>query len=90
MKRALGLAFRTLLLALIVLYLLDWAVFRIRLAHGAGYGSVEVEQYLSTALKGNKAEYDYLGTTPVSCAHAIFPHGAEPCWWVERHKAHWE
>lgn len=90
MKWSIGLIVRALLIALIAFYLIDWAVFRIKMAHGAGYGTIQVDQYLSTALKGNKAEYDYLGSTPVSCARAIFPHGAAPCWWVARHKSHWE
>lgn len=91
MKRILWLALRTLLVAVIVLYLVDWGFLRVRAARGTAYGSVQVNQYLSTTLKGNKAEYDYLGTAAQSCVHAIFKHDAlQPCWWVERHKDHWE
>jgi hypothetical protein len=90
MKRSLWIGIRLLVAALIVVYLVDWAILRIRMTHGTAYGTVQVDQYLSTPLKGNKAEYDYLGTGPVSCAHSIFPHGAAPCWWVQRHKSVWE
>jgi hypothetical protein len=90
MKRILGIVIRALIAALIVIYLADWAILRIRITRGTAYGTVQVDQYLSTALKGNKAEYDYLGSNPVPCAHSIFPHGAPPCWWLERHKAVWE
>lgn len=90
MKRILWIAIRFLIGALIVVYLVDWAVLRIRLGRGTAYGTVQVDQYLSTPLKGNKAEYDYLGTISVSCSHSIFPHGAAPCWWRERHKSVWE
>jgi hypothetical protein len=90
MKRILWITIRLLLAAIIVVYLVDWAVLRVRMTRGTAYGTVQVDEYLSTALKGNKAEYDYLGSAPVSCAHSIFPHGAAPCWWVVRHTSVWE
>ena len=90
MKRSLSIGFRLLIAALIVVYLVDWAVLRIRMTRGTGYGTVQVDRYLSTPLKGNKDEYDYLGTTSVACAHSIFPHGAAPCWWRQRHTSIWE
>ena len=90
MKRILWITLRALIVALIVVYLADWAILRIRLARGTAYGTIQVDQYLSTPLKGNKAEYDYLGPAAVTCSRSIFPHGAPPCWWVERHKDMWE
>ena len=90
MKRKLWNAVRLLIALLIVLYLIDWAVLRIRMPRGTAYSSVQVDQYLSTPLKGNKAEYDYLGTTTVTCARSVFPHGAAPCWWRNRHRSVWE
>jgi hypothetical protein len=79
------------LIAAILVWVADWGVFAVRAAHGKAYDTVQVEQYLSTALKGNKTEYDYLGTAQVSCARALFPHGgAAPCWWQRRHKQQWE
>ena len=79
------------LIAAIVLWASDWAIFTVRAAHGDGYETVQVEQYLSTALKGNKTEYDFLGTAQVNCARALFPHGgAAPCWWQRRHRQQWE
>ena len=90
MKRKLWNAVRMLMALLIVLYLVDWAVLRIRMTRGTAYSSVQVDQYLSTPLKGNKAEYDYLGTTNVTCARSVFPHGAAPCWWRNRHRSVWE
>jgi len=90
MKRKLWVLIRMLIAAVIVVYLVDWAVLRIRITRGSAYGTVQVDQYLSTALKGNKAEYDYLGTVTVACSRSIFPHGAAPCWWRNRHKSVWE
>jgi hypothetical protein len=82
---------KVVLLAAVVLWLADWAVFRLRSAHGAAFDSVQVEQYLSTALKGNKQEYDYLGTAQISCVRSLFPHGGTPaCWWLRRHTTQWE
>lgn len=88
----LGEAAKYLLIALIVLYLLDWSVFEVR---GAAMGSVPVERYLQTSLKGSKAEYDYLGTTNQACSRTLFPqyaaaHWNPPCWWVARNKAQWQ
>lgn len=94
MKRILPILERTAiagLVALLVLWAADWAVFAWRTAHGEAYESVEVQEYLSTALKGNKNEYDYLGTAQVNCARSLFPHGgAAPCWWQRRHTQEWE
>jgi len=52
----------------VVTWVTDWAVFRVRSARGTAFDSVQVEEYLSTALKGNKQEFDYMGTAQVSCA----------------------
>jgi hypothetical protein len=90
MKRILWLAIRVLLAVIVIIYLADWATLRVKTAHGTGYGSIQVDQFLGTALKGNKEEYDYMGTIPEPCSHSIFPHGAAPCWWLSRHTSHWE
>jgi hypothetical protein len=90
MKRVTWLAIRVLLATIAVIYLTDWAILRVKISHGTGYGAIQVDQYLGTALKGNKEEYDYMGATPEPCAHSIFPHGAAPCWWLAKHTSHWE
>jgi hypothetical protein len=84
-----------LLISLAVLYALDWSVFEFRQMRGTGMGSVSVEQYLKTQLKGNKAEYDYLGAADENCSLAMFPQYAAsawnpPCWWLKRHNQHWQ
>ena len=94
MKRFLNIlemAVKVLLVSAVVLWVGDWAVFRVRAARGTGFDSVQVQEFLSTALKGNKQEYDYMGTADVTCARALFPHGGAPaCWWVRRHTTQWE
>jgi hypothetical protein len=94
MKRLLQFLMQTakvLLVTAVMLWVCDWAVFRVRVVRGTAFDSVQVEEYLSTALKGNKQEYDYLGTAQQTCARAIFPHGGDPaCWWLRRHTTQWE
>ena len=94
MKRFLALlepVAKVLLLAAVLLWLSDWALFRVRSAHGSAFDTVQVDEYLSTPLKGNKQEYDYMGAAQVSCARSLFPHGGAPtCWWLRRHTTQWE
>jgi hypothetical protein len=83
-----------LLIGLALVYGADWGVFQVRLMRGTGLGTVAVEQYLKTQLKGSKAEYDYLGTQDESCSRAVFPQRAgsqwnPPCWWLQRHRQRW-
>jgi hypothetical protein len=53
--------------------------------------AVEVHQFLATSLKGNKTEYDLVGTFQEARSRSIFPQQGKPaCWWLERHNAQWE
>jgi len=93
--RAFDGAAKYLLIGLAVLYALDWSLFEVRRARGTAMGNVAVERYLQTALKGSKAEYDYLGTTTESCSRSLLPQYAgsqwnPPCWWLERHNVQWQ
>lgn len=91
LRKYLGQAAVVLLVLGILLYCGDWIVLRIRIARGTAFSSVEVDQFLATPLKGNKAEYDFLGSFQQPCARSIFPHaGKPPCWWVRKHNAVWE
>jgi hypothetical protein len=74
-----------------LVYLGDWLAIKVRVSHGTAYGSVMVNQFLATPLKGNKVEYDLMGTAQQTCSRSIFPQqGYEACWWLERHKSQWE
>ena len=56
-----------------------------------GVWVVQVNQFLATPLKGNKVEYDLMGTVPMTCSRSIFPQKGNPaCWWLERHTSQWE
>jgi len=51
------------------------------------YDSVNVSRTLVVPLKGNKQEYDYLGTSSVPCAVSIFSQdGKSPCWQLRRNQ----
>ena len=88
-------AAKYLLILLAVFYAVDWIVFEVRLGRGTAMGTVTVEQYLSSTLKGNKAEYDYLGTADAQCSRTVFPQPMAsvwnpPCWWLQRHPTQWQ
>lgn len=77
--------------AIALLYAGDWGVFEFRVAHGNAYSTVQVDQFLATSLKGNKTEYDLMGTTQETCTRSIFPQQWHPpCWWLKRHTSQWE
>jgi len=60
----------------------DWAIFRLR---GSPQSKVTVYRFLTVPLKGNKLEYDYLGSEDVSCSVSLFPQaGRSPCWQLRR------
>lgn len=70
--------------AFVALYFGDWAVYKMR---GSPQGSVTVSRTLVVPLKGNKQEYDYLGTSDVACAVSIFPQdGESSCWQLRRNQ----
>jgi hypothetical protein len=74
-----------------LLYVGDWAALRIRVSRGTAYDVVQVNQFLATPLKGNKVEYDLMGTVPMTCSRSIFPQKGNPaCWWLRRHTSQWE
>jgi hypothetical protein len=80
-----------LLICVGMVYIGDWVVLKVRVARGTAYSSVEVDQFLATPLKGEKVEYDMVGSFQQTCTRSIFPHeGQPPCWWVRRHNTQWE
>jgi hypothetical protein len=75
-----------LIVALTILYLGDWGVWRARIAMGSGMGKATVSRFQVAPLKGNKEEYYFDGTGEVDCSRSIFPQApGGACWWVARH-----
>jgi len=61
----------------------DFAVFKLR---GSPQSTVTVNRYLTIPLKGNKQEFDFLGSVDVPCSISLFPQaGQTPCWQLRRH-----
>jgi hypothetical protein len=90
-KRRVGDALLWLLAAALLLWLGDWAVWRVRVWHGGGYDTVEVNQILLTPLKNHRMKADEQSTADQPCARALFPHGGDdPCWWLRRHSTVWQ
>ena len=89
--RQLGRGVQIVIVLIALLYVGDWAVLEFRVAHGTAYSTVEVTQFLATSLKGNKTEYDLMGTAQETCTRSIFPQKWHPpCWWLKRHTTQWE
>jgi len=91
MKRVLLLAVKYFLGFVLIVYAADWVVWHIRAERQTGLGTMQVDQFLGTPLKGQKEEYDFMGTVQEQCARSIFPHDSNPpCWWLSRHRTQWE
>ncbi len=75
------------LLLVLVGYVVDWAIWRSRVAGGGGMGTVQVDRYTVAELKGGKEDYYPEGSAMVGCSRSLYPQGgSNPCWWVERHR----
>ena len=69
-------------------YVGDSAVYLLR---GSPQSQVMVARFMGIPLKGNKEEYDYLGSVQTPCAVALFPHGGmDPCWYLRRDPNQWQ
>lgn len=72
----------------VVVFAGDFAIYKLQ---GSPHSSVTVSQFMSVPLKGQKTEYDFLGTADVACAQALFPQdGLSPCWHLRRNPNQWE
>ena len=63
-----------LVVGFVAVYPGDWAVFKFR---GSPLSKVTVNRYLTIPLKGNKQEFDYLGTMDVPCSVSLFPQAGQ-------------
>ncbi len=76
--------------ALVLLYVGDFAWFRVRLIHPKPTDPLESftgPRVLAIPEKGGKTSYEIDQQHPeqtVTCAHSLFPHaGYSPCWYVK-------
>ena len=70
-----------------LVWLVDFAVFRIRAATNRNpYGSVTVNHITAILQKSGKTQFIVDPPQPQTCVHALFPHsGAQPCWYLSKH-----
>ena len=74
-----------------ILYAGDWALWKMKMAHGNGMGQMTVGRLQVAVLKGNKEEYFPDGNEEVACSRSLFPQAeAEACWWLARHRVIFE
>jgi len=73
--------------AVILIYGVDFTVFRIRAAlNRNAYGSVTVTHYYAVLQKNGKTQFIFDPPAPEACVNALFPHlGSPPCWYLTRH-----
>ena len=81
-------AFVVLAAGFVIAYVTDWSVYRLT---GSPSSTVIVSRYLTVPLKGNKEEFDFLGSSPVPCSLSLFPQDdKDPCWLLRRNSNKWE
>lgn len=72
--------------ALVLVYPLDWGIWRIRQSFGKGMGSADVTETTAATLKGDRFEVYSQQSTTVNCSRSLLPEaGAGACWWLHRH-----
>jgi hypothetical protein len=66
----------------VAVYAGDWTIFKLR---GSPHSKVTINRYVTIPLKGNKQEFDYLGSVDVPCSVSLFSQaGQSPCWQLRR------
>ncbi len=76
-----------LLVAAALVYIGDFALWKLRDAHGTGESSITITRYVVAPLKGGKEEYYPDGTESVQCSRSLLPQaGSGACWWLARHR----
>lgn len=88
MRRVLTRVLISVVIALAVLYALDYLVLRYRVASNRNpYGTVTVRPYYAVPRKDHKIEYMFDDPHDQACVNSLFPHfGDLPCWYLTRHK----
>lgn len=75
-----------LFVAALLVYPADWAIWRLRMARGAGMDQVEVTNITAAELKGNKEEFYPEGLSTLDCSRSLFRQaGAGACWYLRKH-----
>jgi hypothetical protein len=70
--------------AFVAIYGGDWAVYKLR---GSPRSTVTINRYVTIPLKGNKQEFDYLGSIDVPCSVSLFSQAGQATCWQLRHNS---
>jgi hypothetical protein len=82
LKRWLIRGLLVLVVGFILTYLGDWAIFKLR---GSPQSTITVNLFQTVPLKGNKDEFDFIGSQQQACSVSLFPHGGmSTCWQLRR------
>jgi len=69
-----------------IAYVVDYAVFRHRVATNLAFAQLTVNHYYAVPEKSGKTEFIFDPPQTQTCANALFPRaGYAPCWWLRKH-----
>lgn len=87
MKKVIGYGVVYFLAAAVLIYAIDYAVLRYRVARNRNpYGTVTVQSYYAVPQKTGRTEFDFQSEQQETCTNSLFPHmGYLPCWYARRH-----
>jgi hypothetical protein len=86
LKRLLVVMLLSLVTLTIVAYIVDFAIFRYRVAANHAFGQVTVTSYDAVQQKNGKTEFLFDPPQAQTCVNSLFPRaGYLPCWYLERH-----
>jgi hypothetical protein len=72
--------------AILIIYAVDYGVFRYRLAANRGFGQIMVNRYDAVPQKSGKTEFLFDPPQLQTCTNSLFPRaGYLPCWYLQRH-----
>jgi hypothetical protein len=87
LKRLIGVGLSSALGLTVVAYVIDYAVFRYRVAaNRQPFGQITVSSYDAVLQKNGKTEFLFNPPEAQTCVNALFPRaGFVPCWYLQRH-----
>ncbi len=88
LARVLRRAFAGVVLTTALVYAIDYAVLRYRIAtNHSPFGKITVRPYYAVPEKNHKTEFLFNGPEDQTCVHSLFPQeGDSPCWYLSRHR----
>jgi len=81
-------AFAATVLTVAIVYAVDYAVLRYRVATNRGaFSTVTVRPYYAVPQKNHKTEFLLGDAQNETCVHSLFPQlGDAPCWYLAKHR----